>query len=114
VVTHLFSTYGKIMPQQVTAKQHAVYPMHYNIMQPVDTVFNTIEYLTELAEHATSPMSAQQQIDMAYVIFAREPILQQYICLWNRQPDVDHTWTNMIAHFREAQADLSALPIVGK
>jgi hypothetical protein len=49
--------------------------MHYDITQPVDTLFNTIEDLADLAEHATSPMSAQQQIDMAYLIFAGEPIL---------------------------------------
>jgi hypothetical protein len=85
--------------------------MHYDITQPVDTVFNTIENLADLAEHANSPMSPQQQIDLAYVIFAREPILQQDIRLWNRQPAVDHTWARMIAHFREAQDDLSSVPV---
>jgi hypothetical protein len=88
-----------------------VYSMHYDITQPVDTVFNTIEDLADLADHAASPMTQQQQIDMAYVVFAREPILQQDIRLWNRRPILDRTWPNMIAHFRDAQADLSALPI---
>jgi hypothetical protein len=110
VMTHLFTTYGKITPQQVTAKQQALYSMHYDITQPVDTVFNTIEDLADLSEHALSPMTAQQQIDMAYVIFARDPILQQDIRLWNRRPVLDRTWPNMIEHFRDAQADLSALP----
>ena len=110
VMTHLFTTYGKITPQLVTAKQQAVYSMHYDISQPVDTVFNTIEDLADLADHASSPMTAQQQIDMAYVIFAREPILQQDIRLWNRRPILDRTWPHMIDHLREAQADLSALP----
>jgi hypothetical protein len=110
VMTHLFTTYGKITPQQVTAKQQALYSMHYDITQPVDTIFNTIEDLADLAEHALSPMTAQQQIDMAYVIFSRDPILQQDIRLWNRRPVLDRTWPNMIEHFRDAQADLSALP----
>ncbi len=107
VMTHLFTTYGQITPQQVTAKQQAVYSMHFDITQPVDTVFNTIEDLADLADHAVSPMTEQQQIDMAYVVFAREPILQQDIRLWNRRPVLERTWPNMITHFRDAQADLS-------
>ena len=51
--------------------------MHYDISQPVDNVFNTIDNLADLAEQAESPMTAQQQINLAYVIFARQPILQQ-------------------------------------
>jgi hypothetical protein len=112
MLVHLFTTYGKITPQQVSAKQQAAYAMqHYDITLPVDTVFNTIEDLADLADHATSPMSAQQQIDMAYVILSREPILQQDIRLWNRRPLPDRTWPNMLVHFLEAQADLSSLPV---
>ena len=51
--------------EEVTAKQQAVYSMHYDITLPVDTVFNTIEDLADLADHAVSPMTAQQQIDLA-------------------------------------------------
>jgi hypothetical protein len=58
-------------------------------------------------------MSAQQQIDMAYVIFARQSILQQDIRLWNRRLLVDRTWANMLTHFRDAQNDLSSLPTAG-
>jgi hypothetical protein len=65
VVTHLFTTHGKIMPQQVKAKEQEAYGMHYIILQPVDTVFNNINDLSDLEEHANSPMSAQQQIDLA-------------------------------------------------
>lgn len=113
VLLHLFTTYGKITPQQVKAKEMATYNMHYDISQPVDTVFNTIDDLVDLAEHAQSPMTTQQMIDMAYVIFARQPILQQDLRLWNRLPLVERTWANMLTHFREAQSDLSALPSAG-
>jgi hypothetical protein len=110
VVTHLFTTHGTITPQQVKAKEQAVFNMHYDISQPVDIVFNSIEDLADLPEHANSPMSAQQQIDLAYVIFARQPILQQDMRSWHRSPVADCTWANMLAHFRDAQADLSSLP----
>jgi hypothetical protein len=66
VVTHLFATHGKITPQQVKATEQSVYGMHYDITQPVDVVFNTIEDLADLAEHANSPMSEQQQMSMEY------------------------------------------------
>ncbi|KAI2507660.1 hypothetical protein MHU86_6753 [Fragilaria crotonensis] len=50
---------------------------------------------------------------MAYVIFARQPILQQDLRLWNRRPVVERTWTNVLNHFRDAQSDLSSLPNAG-
>ena len=113
VLQHLFATHGKITPQQVKAKEMSTYHMHYDISQPVDTVFNTIDDLTDLAEHALSPMTQQQMIDMAYVIFARQPILQQDLRLWNRRPVGERTWANMLDHFRDAQSDLSSLPNAG-
>ena len=113
VLQHLFATHGKITPQQVKAKEMSTYNMHYDISQPVDTVFNTIDDLTDLAEHALSPMTQQQMIDMAYVICACQPILQQDLCLWNRRPVVDRTWANMLDHFWDAQSDLSYLPNAG-
>jgi hypothetical protein len=113
VLLHLFTTHGKITPQQVKAKELSTYNMHYDISQPVDTVFNTIDDLADLAEHARSPMTPQQMMDMAYVIFARQPILQQDLRLWNRRPVVERTWSNMLEHFRDAQSDLSSLPSAG-
>jgi hypothetical protein len=78
VLLHLFTTHGKITPQQVNAKEMSTFNMHYNISQPFNTVFNTIDDLANLAEHAHSPMTPQQMIDMAYVTFAHhQPILQQ-------------------------------------
>lgn len=113
MILHFFTTYGKITPQQVKGKEMELYNMHYDISQPVDTVFNAIEDLVELADHANSPMSAQQMIDLAYVVLAKQPILQHDLRLWNRRPLVERTWPNMLEHFRDAQADLSSLPTAG-
>jgi hypothetical protein len=113
VLQHLFATHGKITPQQVKAKEMSTYNMRYDISQPVDTVFNTIDDLADLAEHALAPMTHQQMIDMAYVIFARQPILQQDLCLWNRRPVVERTLANMLNHFWDAQSNLSSLPNAG-
>jgi hypothetical protein len=114
VFLHLFSTHGKITPQQVKAKEMAIFNMHYDISQPVDMVFNAIDDLADLADHALSPMTTQQLVDLAYVILARQPILQHDLRTWNRRPIVDRTWNNMVEHFREAQSDLSLLPTTGE
>ena len=55
-------------------------------------------------------MSPRQMIDLAYVIFAKQPILQQDLRLWNRKPIAKRTWANMMTHLRNAQTDLSSLP----
>ena len=113
ILLHLFTTHGKITPHQVKAKEMVTLNMHYDISLPVDTVFNAIDDLVDLAEHALSPMSMQQMIDLAYVIFARQPILQQDLRLWNRRPPIVRTWAHMLQHFRDAQTDLSYLPTAG-
>jgi hypothetical protein len=113
LLLHLSTTYGRITPQQVKAKEMELLNMHYDISQPVDNVFNNIDDLSDLAETANSPMSSQQMIDLAYVIFAKQPILQPDLRLWNRKPVADRTWDNMMEHLCDAQIDLSSLPTAG-
>ena len=110
LMLHLFTTYGQLTPQQVKAKEIEVTNLHFDISLPVDIIFNAIEDLSALSTHASSPITNQQMIDMAYVIFARQPILQQDVRAWQRTPRVDRTWANMVTHFRDAQNDLSSLP----
>jgi hypothetical protein len=110
LLLHLFTTYGKVTPQQIMSKEHELATMHYDLSHPVDIVFNAIEDLSELAAHARQPMSQMQLINLAYVIFAKQPILLQDLRTWNRLPLADRTWPNMKTHLRDAQDDLSALP----
>jgi len=113
VLSHLFATHGRITPQQIRDKENAIYNMAFDISMPVDTVFNAIDDLADLAEHANSALSHQQMIDLAYVIFAKHSILKQDLRDWNRMPTIHRTWANMITHFREAQQDLAFLPTAG-
>ena len=77
LLLHLFTTYGKVTPQQIMSKEHELATMHYDLSHPVEIVFNAIEDLSELTEHAHQPMSQMQLINLAYVIFAKQPILLQ-------------------------------------
>ena len=111
IMDHLFTTYGQLTPQLVRATEAEVYNLHFDISQPVDIIFNAIEDLSVLAAHANSPISTQQMMDMAYVIFAKQPILQQDLRAWKRIAPAARTWATMILHFREAQNDLNSLPV---
>ena len=55
MLIHLFNTHGKVTPQQVKAKEMEIYDMCCDISQPADTVFNSIDDLSDLADHATTP-----------------------------------------------------------
>ena len=74
---------------------------------PVDSIFNAADDLMELSEQACIPITANQSVNLAYVIFARQPILLQDISAWHKKPDIDKTWPNTKIHLREAQVDLS-------
>jgi hypothetical protein len=76
VVLHLFSAHGKITPQRVKAKEMELHQMHWDISQPVDTVFNSIDDPSDVSENANSPMTEQQMVNLAHVIFAKQSILQ--------------------------------------
>ena len=67
----------------------------------------------ELSEHARIPMSADQSINLAYVIFARQLILLQDLRAWHKKSAGEKTWPNMKIYLREAQDDLSSLPVAG-
>jgi hypothetical protein len=55
-----------------------------------------------------SPMTEQQMTDLAYVIFAKQPILQPDL-RWNRRPTIDRVW--YLSIFVMLQSDLGALPL---
>ena len=44
---------------------------------PVDTIFNDINNLIELADYALMPMSRNQAVSLVYIIFIKNPVLLQ-------------------------------------
>lgn len=110
LIDHLFTTYGKITPQQIMQKEMELQSLHFDLSHPVDIVFNAIEDLSELADHAGQPMSAMQMNALAFVIFAKQPLLTQDLRSWNRLPLAQRTWMQMKVHFRDAQDGLDSLP----
>jgi hypothetical protein len=113
IMEHLYATHGRINPQLVISKEQALCNMGYSITMPVDDVFDAIEDLEELAEHAKSPLSTEHKLDLAYTLFMKEPILHHDMCIWSRKPAADKTWANMLTHLRDAHQDLATLPTAG-
>jgi hypothetical protein len=113
IMKHLYATHGRITPQLVISKEQALCTMRYSIAMPVDDVFDAIEDLEELAEHAHSPVSTEHKLDLAYTLFMKEPILHHDMRIWSRKPAADKTWANMLTHLRDAHQDLCTLPTAG-
>ena len=74
---HLFMAYGHITPQQVKSWELKLFNLPIDLSLPVGTIFNAIDDLMELAEQAGIPMTADQSVNLAYVIFAHHPVLMQ-------------------------------------
>ena len=109
---HLYSTYGQINPQEVKYRKLELYNVTFDLSLPVDYIFNAVNYLMELSDQAGIPMTDDQSINLAYVIFARIPILIQDLRACHKKPAIEKkTWANMKIHLREAQDDLNSLLI---
>jgi len=113
VLTHLYDTYGTITPHQVWAKETAIRNMVFDLSMPIDSVFNAIDDLADLAEHAHSAWSHQQMMDLAYMVLVQQPSLQYDLRLWTDTPTINRTWPTMLKHFRAAQKSLSSHPTAG-
>ena len=84
--------------------------MPFDLSLPVDSISNAVDNLMEISKHAGIPMTADQSVNLAYVIFTRQPILIQDLRAWQKKT-ADKTWSNMKTRLHEAQDDLSLLPV---
>ena len=55
IKNHLFDNYGKISEAELQTKYDAATKMQYDIIEPIDDIFNAVEDLCEIAEFARSP-----------------------------------------------------------
>ena len=59
--------------------------MPFEFSLPVDTIFNEVNDLMGISDQAGIPMSADQSVNLAYVIFARHPVLLQDLCACHKK-----------------------------
>ena len=102
----LFDTYGKVTPETLGEEFEKVNNTLYNPSFPIDTLFNSIIALAELADAANVPYSEQQKITIAYNILNRSGRFVSDIKEWKRRPVAERDWTNFKLHFRRAHDEL--------
>ena len=71
-------------PQQVKLHKLEPYNTPFDLSLPVESIFNAVNDLMEPSEQAGILMTADQSVNLAYVIFVRQPIPLQEICAWHK------------------------------
>ena len=113
VLAHLHNTYGTVTSHQVWAKENAIRHMEFDLTMPVDSLFDAIDDLADLAIHAHLAWSPAQMMALAETVLAKQPALQYDMRIWNDMPTINQTWTSMTMHFRTAQKALTTHPTAG-
>ena len=61
--------------------------MEYNLEKPIDIIFDAIEDLVETGELTRRPYSAQQIVDLGYIILSKKRIFRSDIRKWVSKPE---------------------------
>jgi hypothetical protein len=105
VIDHLQTVYGRVSPQMLENREQELRTMLYNAKFPIDIVFNAVEDFVDFAVLGQQPVTQRQTIAKAYVIINKTSRFKQAITEWNRKPDLQKTWINFKAHFRQAHQE---------
>ena len=62
VLTHLFNRYGRVDAESLTELEGKVKDKHYDVSEPIVTIFNEIEELARLGDAAHNPYSNMQKV----------------------------------------------------
>ena len=106
IMTHLFTTYGKITEHELQEKYDETLKLTYDVNEPIDIIFNAVEDLCEVAELAESAYTPKQQVHIGYIIISKQRIFRSDVRKWMGKPAVDKTWVNFMDHFRTAHQEL--------
>jgi hypothetical protein len=76
---YLYRMYGKISTQMLTDKESSVKTMVWDVLQPIDDVFDTIQQLIDLAATAMVPYTPPQIVNIAYNIINNTRKFSTYV-----------------------------------
>ena len=80
--------------------------MIYNLAQPINIVFNSINDLLEYVIAAESELTQSQKINLDLVILNMQKIFKDNIWAWKCTNQAYKTWDNFKYDFREAHLEL--------
>ena len=106
ILEHLFETYGDVTPQDLRELTLRVETLSFAPSEPVDTIFAEIDDLASIAEIANSPITANQKINMAYILFQKTQVYKSALTRWDEKPSYDKDWDTFKLHFRTAYKSL--------
>ena len=80
--------------------------MIYNLAQPIDIIFNSIEDLVEYAISEEAEITESQTINLTLVILNKQRIFKDDICAWKRTNHAYKTLINFKHDFHKAHLEL--------
>ena len=103
VLTHLFNRYGRVDAETLTEMEMKVKEKHYDVSEPIVTIFNKIEELARLGTAAHNPYSDMQKVQLGLRIIKNTSDFETSLDKWYNHPANEHTWDNFKTHFDEAR-----------
>ena len=100
IFTHLFDTYGDVTPSELCELQARVESLAFPPSEPVDSIFSEIDDLAAISEIAKAPMTPNQKINMAYILFTKQHVYKSALRKWDEQLDNHQNWSNFKEHMR--------------
>ena len=100
--------YGKIKPEYLLEKKMEVETFTFNLSDPVDTIWNKIEDLAELAKLTLRPFTEQQLADFAFIVINKQRAFREDVRAWMRRPPHLQTYADLKLHFTTAHTELRA------
>ena len=78
----------------------------YDVSDPIDDIFNSVEDLCKVAELENCLYSERQQVNTGYLIVSKQPMFRIDVRKWIRKASVNKMWTNFMTHFRQVHQEL--------
>ena len=80
--------------------------LNFPSAEPVDTIFSEIDDLAAIAKIASAPITARQNINIAYIHFQKFHIFKSSLNKWDEKDNNEKTWPNFKVHLRIAHKSL--------
>ena len=80
--------------------------MSYNINEPIDVIYSSIDDLCEIAEMVIKPYTQEQLVDLGYILIANQSVFHSDLRQWIRCPPTDQTWQQFMTFFWNAHHTL--------
>ena len=107
ILKHLFDTHGKIITQMLTQQDDLVKKMTFDVDTPIDTVFNDVEELGDIATTYINSYTDHHYINLAYNIINKTGKYKIGLQEWNRKDTSDKKWAELKPHFCTAHQELN-------